>query len=734
MINKKISAAPEATLTTNPITAISIPNFGASVNDILSRLRGVRRSGGGWLALCPAHNDKRASLSVKQTHDQKILLYCHASCRTEDICAAIGLTMKDLFAEQKRQSSSEILATYDYKDESGKLVFQVVRMSGKQFRQRRPDGAGGWIWNLNGVQRVLYRLPELTQAVKAGETIYVCEGEKDVLNLAKLGLAATTNAGGAGKWLDYHSDYLKNANVTILPDNDEPGKKHAEQVAQSLASKAKLIKILELPGLPQKGDVSNWLQAGGTKEKLLQLVAECPDWKPTSSGQEPTEARPVQNLTDMGNARRFVRQAAGNLRFLVEQQKWIHWTGKRWEIDKSGESLRVARRAVKGIYAEAAAIQDVDLRKAVAQHAARSENESKLIAMVSLARSEPEVPISLTELDRDPWLLNCENGTFNLKTFELQPHRATDFITKLCPVAYEPDAQSSLWDGFVERILPDPESRRYVQKAAGYSLTGDTSMEKLFFAYGPPATGKTTFLSAIAAVLGDYAATADFESFLQRDHANGSPRNDIARLTGKRFVQSVEVAEGQRFAEALINQLTGRDTISARFLYQEAFEFQPAFKIWLAANNRPRISGPEGAIWRRLVQIPFLIEIPENERDPELKARLCGTERSAVLTWLTKGCQLWQTEGLREPAAVKNLTREYREESNELRDFIDDKCILSPTAQIRGAELWAAYLDWCKAVGERHPLGRKRFSQVLFARGLDQHKASDRIWIGISLA
>ncbi len=442
------------------------------------------------------------------------------------------------------------------------------------------------------------------------------------------------------------------------------------------------------------------------------------------------------NLTDLGNARRFVAQAAGNMRYLVDRRKWLHWTGQRWELDRTGKALRLARQAVKAIYAEASeALTETD-RKALAQHAMRSESESKIRAMVSLAQSEPEMPITFDELDRDPWLLNCLNGTIDLKTGGLREHRREDYISKLAPTEYDPDARSALWESFLDRVLPDPEVQRYVQKALGYSLTGSTGLEKLFFAYGPPATGKSTLLAAVQAAMGDYAATADFETFLQRSHVSGAPRNDIARLAGKRLVCSVEVEDGRRLAEGLINMLTGGDTITARFLYSEAFEFRPQFKLWLAANNRPSISGPEGAIWRRLVQIPFLEEISEAERDPEIKARLRDEGRPAVMAWLIEGCLLWQKEGLQEPEAVKRLTGEYREESDPLRDFIQECCILEPAAQADNAEIWQAYQEWCKANSERYPLGRKRFSQALMARGLDQYQkgaSRARTWVGIGL-
>lgn len=262
------------------------------LRNVLSRLKGVKPCGDGYKAHCPCphHDDQRQSLSVSEGEDGRVLLFCHAGCSVNDICAAIGLEVKDLYPkpEGKRNHAGpgEIIATYDYKDTTGKLLFQVCRTAGKKFFQRRPDGNGGWVNGLGNIKPVLYKLPELLQAVQRGETVFIPEGEKDCDNLSRLGLAATTNPMGAGKWRDYYSDWLKGANCVILPDNDEPGRKHAEQVARSLHGKAASIKVLELPGLPQKGDVSDWLASGGTKEELLRLIAETPEWEPSRKKQK----------------------------------------------------------------------------------------------------------------------------------------------------------------------------------------------------------------------------------------------------------------------------------------------------------------------------------------------------------------------------------------------------------------------------------------------------------------
>lgn len=235
------------------------------------------------MARCPAHEDKVQSLSIKTGQDGKTLLFCHAGCSLDDILNKLDLEQKDLFADNGQQQS-EPLATYDYTDASGKLLYQVLRKIPKDFIQRRPDGSGGWIYKeaLKGVDRVPYRLPEVIEAVKTGKPIYVVEGEKDCNRLASLSLTATTNSGGALKWLDSLSLYFKGAKVVIIPDNDPPdekhplgvGREHALMVAKSLTGIATAIKIVNLPGLPEKGDVSDWLKAGHTKAELINIVKE----------------------------------------------------------------------------------------------------------------------------------------------------------------------------------------------------------------------------------------------------------------------------------------------------------------------------------------------------------------------------------------------------------------------------------------------------------------------------
>ena len=270
------------------------------VQDVLGRLDGVKSEGTGqWSAKCPSHDDGKPSLSIGVGDDGKVLLRCHAGCALEDVLAAMSPPMSkaDLFVNPngsapKRTSQRKIAATYDYCDTFGVLLFQVVRYSDKSFLQRRPDDKGGWIWNLEGVERVLYRLPELTRAPDHA-MVYPCEGEKDVDRLTAEGMIATCNSGGAGKAGLTDLTPLHGRHVTVIADNDEPGRKHAQDVARRLHGKAASVRIVELPGLPEHGDVSDWLDAGNDPEDLDELASQASVWQP--------ETRAIVHKTEAGS-------------------------------------------------------------------------------------------------------------------------------------------------------------------------------------------------------------------------------------------------------------------------------------------------------------------------------------------------------------------------------------------------------------------------------------------------
>jgi putative DNA primase/helicase len=268
------------------------PTFGQApetrpLHLVLHRLGRVRKSGAGWSAQCPAHEDRNPSLSVSEGEDGRVLLTCHAGCELADIVHALGLSIKDLFAsDAERQPANPVVATYDYVDEAGRRLFQVIRKADKQFVQRRPDGAGGWVWKLGDTRRVPYRLPKILEAVAAGIIVWCVEGEKDVHALERLGLVGTCNPGGAGKWLDSYSELLTGASVVVVADQDDAGRLHGHTVAASLTRHGVAVRLIDLlPIVTPSGDVSDLIDQvrakGGddaTCRSTLLHLADRPLW------------------------------------------------------------------------------------------------------------------------------------------------------------------------------------------------------------------------------------------------------------------------------------------------------------------------------------------------------------------------------------------------------------------------------------------------------------------------
>lgn len=274
----------------------------APIDRVLAALSDVKqRKPDEWLARCPAHDDDKQSLSIG-LGDRGVVLKCFAGCDTAAVVAAVGLTLSDLFPPRQERPASarrRIVATYPYTDERGELLYQVLRYEPKDFRQRRPDPnrEGAWLWSLQGVRRVLYRFPEVAAAVAENRGVFLVEGEKDADALARLGIVATTNAGGADKWSADYTEALSGAHVVILPDNDDAGRKHARRAGADLDGRAKTLRVLELPGLPPKGDVSDWLKVGGTAEELRTLARTAPAWSEWNA-QQPAVTTPPEPERD----------------------------------------------------------------------------------------------------------------------------------------------------------------------------------------------------------------------------------------------------------------------------------------------------------------------------------------------------------------------------------------------------------------------------------------------------
>lgn len=459
------------------------------------------------------------------------------------------------------------------------------------------------------------------------------------------------------------------------------------------------------------------------------MSAEAPDTKPASSHQ----ARKF-HLTDFGNAERLVDRDGDDLRF-VRGLGWHCWDCRRFRLDETGEVERRAKRVVREIYLEAAAETDPEERDRLVKHAQRSEQAGRLRAMISLAESEREVVARVDDLDADPFALTVSNGTIDLRTGDLRPHRREDLITKQARVDYVEGARHELFDRFIAETTAGHDGlAEFVQRAMGYTMTGSTAEEVLFFAHGPQATGKTTLLEATRTMLGEHSMTTDFETFTKK-RGDGGIRADVARLVGARLVTGVEVDRGKALAEGLVKQVTGGDRISARMLYQNPIEFTPTFKIWLAANHRPRVDAHDGAMWRRIHLIPFTNVVPAERRDPEVKRRLRSDPDvlSAMLSWAVEGCLEWQRRGLEVPVCVSAFTESYRLENDPLREFVQDVCEVDPRASSSAKQLRAAYERWADAAGEE-PLNTRAWGDALRAVGAERTRVrGQRAWRGIGL-
>lgn len=442
-----------------------------------------------------------------------------------------------------------------------------------------------------------------------------------------------------------------------------------------------------------------------------------------------------EHLTDLGNARRFVEQHREDLRNVrVWRRPWLIFDGTRWAPDETGEAERLAKGTVRMLYQEAAHIGDPDSREALLKHAGKSEAAPRVRALLDLAATEPEVAMTSDAFDADEWQLNVENGTLDLRTGELKPHRREDLVTKLAPVEFNAKAKAPRWERFLHEIMPDNELIDFVQRAIGYSLTGDTREECLFFCYGRGANGKSKFLETIRHVLGDYAQQADFGTFQTR--RGEGPRNDLARMRGARLISAVEAQGDRGFDETVLKQLTGNDTVVARRLYEEFEEFKPAHKIWLAANHKPVIKEQTEALWRRIRMVPFTVTIPTEQRDKKLGAKL-ALEASGILNWALAGCRKWRKEGLGAPTAVVKATKAYREEHDVLGEFLAAKAALDPKAWTSTADLYQAFVGWwAETRGPRsQPFTNTWMGRALGeredARPSKQHHA--RGWRGIAL-
>ena len=434
--------------------------------------------------------------------------------------------------------------------------------------------------------------------------------------------------------------------------------------------------------------------------------------------------------SDLGNAERFVGAHGNVVRYCPPASRWLVWDTNRWRWDDTDLVVTLAQDTVRGMLHEALAIEDNLKRQAHATHALRSHARGRIDAMLSLAG--PLVAVRPDELDARPQLLNVANGTLDLATNALAPHDPDALITKLAPAVYDARAKCPNWTAFLNDITSgNRDMAGYLQRAVGYSLTGETLEHVLFMLYGSGCNGKTTFIEALRNVFGDYARAADFATFIQH-RSPSAPRNDLAMLRGARFVTAAESDDGGKLDESFVKQVTGGDKVTARFLYSEHFEFRPEFKLWLSTNHKPTIHGTDDGIWRRIRLLPFTVRIPDSKIDRHLPEKL-KAESSGILRWALDGLADYRERGLDEPAIVLNATKAYRADEDLIGRFLAACCSVGTSTQIQARALYNAYLRWAGTNGEP-VLDERKFSRAMSERGIQGGRmTAGRFWTGISL-
>jgi putative DNA primase/helicase len=592
------------------------------------------------------------------------------------------------------------------------------------------------------------------------EPLFVTEGtpkgdslaSQDVCCLALSGVwgfRGSNEYGGKVILPDWQYVPLNGREVIVVYDNDVMAK---DQVAAALKALVTFLVYRQArPALVrwpealrgEKVGIDDYLAQGHTLTDVLALVVPVgnrltPRLAPAQRNGHALqpESRADALLTDTYNARAFVADHGHTVRYCYPWDAWLVWTNTHWERDTSGEVMRLAKETVKRL---AHRIEGLSDEKQIAEflaHIKSSLSTSRLEALVRNARSEAGIAVQPQDLDTHPWLLNCTNGTLDLRTGTLRPHRQGDLLTRCLAIAYDPEARCPQWVEFLDTVMRhQPELIAFLQKALGYSLTGSTREQCFFLLHGITKTGKSTFLHIAKALLGPYGTQAEMSTFVHKDRE--TVRNDLADLAGMRLVCAIETDQGKRLAEALIKQLTGgTDMIKARFLFEEYFEYRPQFKVFLATNHKPKMNAADDALWERVHPIPFAVHIPQNQRDKHLESKLLA-ELPGILAWAVRGCMQWQADdSLGEPAAVRASKQQYRDEMDTLGQFLDECCIPGDAAyvKVKATTLARAYQAWCKHAGTM-PLDNLAFIAALEARNYTRQRghANQYYWHGVGL-
>jgi len=618
-------------------------------------------------------------------------------------------------------NSKKIFSTYDYCDESGALLFQVCRFQPKDFRQRAPDGNGGWRWKMDGIQRVIFRLPEVLAAIKAGQTIYICEGEKACEALVKLGCAATCSPGGANKFRQEYAAHFAGADCVVLPDNDAPGRQHAASVAKALHSIAARVRIVVLPGLPEKGDVADWIAAGGTAAQLVELGSAAETYSPDI--KESTEAKPrpdpagaliLSSSAPLDSARKFLirHHTTDGTRTLHHQNGTFYaWEGSHY-VERPPEVMRAALYGFLDkakTYASNGEIVDFEPNKSkVANVLEATAAEAQLAHMI-----RPPAWLDGSTSPAPAEIIACRNKLLHLPTMQTRPHTPQFFTLNALDFDFDLNApEPKEWLGFLQTIWPnDPQAIETLQEIFGLCLTAETKYQKAFLIVGPKRSGKGTIARVLTQVLGAANVCGPTLSGLATNFG-------LQPLIGKRLaIISDARLGGKADAQVIVERLlaiTGEDALTIDRKFRDAWTGRLDVRFLLLTNELPRLTDSSGALAGRLIILTMTRSFYGKE-DLGLGARLTR-ELPGILPWAIAGWQRLTARGyFVPPKSSEDAMRDLADLGSPISAFLRDRCIVGPGYSVRVDELYSSWCRWCEDQGRDHPGTKATFGRDLSA-------------------
>lgn len=624
-----------------------------------------------YRAICPAHQDEKPSLSLTDEGDT-LLIHCFAGCKTDDVLSAVGLNIADLYINKKGVSSwinQNIIANYKYYNDSGKFLFGVEKklIDGKKSFHFYHYQGNKKVYKLNNIHRVLYRLPELIEGLKDNNTVFICEGEKDVDTLMNLGLLATTNPAGADNWLSDFNHYFTAKDVVIMQDNDDAGAKRSKKLLAELNNIAKSIKIITFDELQKGGDVTDWLNQGKTKQDLLKLIDDTNFEKKIYTEKETHTEK--TNLSNFDNVTNFIYHNGKlirirlvealnqkhHIRYIEESNQFLLFNGKFWE--------RATQSQITDLF----------------QHWLIEKDKKSNIykSIIEDLKYTKSIALKEEQINNEPHLLNLNNTIINVKEQKAILHSPDYYFDYVLDYDYDPTADCPMFKKLLKEYSFDDENWiKAIQEIGGYTLLGELPFQKMFWFFSNTGrNGKGTILRVLHSLLGNKLVRPDFDTKQLKD--NKFYKLD---LIGKRLIYSGDM-ENQIYALNALKSLTGGDMQVSDVKFSN-FEMFPVYgKIIFSMNNLPAIKDDENKepLRKRILFLEFFYQINNPNTDIE---KILENERSGIFNFFLQGLKrLLECEKFTETAIGRFISSVFMEDDNTLELFLDTFIEYVPNAE-----------------------------------------------------